>query len=316
MFSAPIKDVREAVKRGTLGSLNPTPWAVMTGNCTGWVAYSYIIQNQFMFWANAPGLIISVWLNLSAAKLQYCDLLATNMRSSFLQLLDRNRNSFMIPEGERGVLGGDLEDDEEEAVAEEGGLPEDGQHEKAKSFAHLRRQSLNVSSQNKQVPAPHEKVVLGVVTFWVAVISLLAFLQLNVDKWQQVIGIVVNINLSFFYGAPLSTIFTVLKTRDSSSIHRWTMLMNTANAVFWTAFGIGIMDWYIIVPNGFGGILGVVQMFLRLVVPSRAVFASSDENDRRAESCGAVAVRVANAESTVTAHTTLRSTTVASTPTM
>jgi len=114
-----------------------------------------------MFWANAPGLIISVWLNLSAAKLQYCDLLATNMRSSFVQLLDRNRNSFMIPEGERGVLGGDLEDDEEEAVAEEGGLPEDGQHEKAKSFAHLRRQSLKVSSQNKQVPAPHEKVVLG-----------------------------------------------------------------------------------------------------------------------------------------------------------
>jgi hypothetical protein len=33
---APVKDVRKAVGNGTLGVLNPTPWAVMTGNCVGW----------------------------------------------------------------------------------------------------------------------------------------------------------------------------------------------------------------------------------------------------------------------------------------
>ena len=33
MFAAPLKDVRDAVKNGSLGKLNPTPWAVMTGNC-------------------------------------------------------------------------------------------------------------------------------------------------------------------------------------------------------------------------------------------------------------------------------------------
>ena len=41
---APIKDVQSAVKEGTLGPLNPTPWAVMTGNCIGWIVYSYLIQ--------------------------------------------------------------------------------------------------------------------------------------------------------------------------------------------------------------------------------------------------------------------------------
>jgi len=35
-LSAPVKDVRAAVGNGTLGVLNPTPWAVMTGNCIGW----------------------------------------------------------------------------------------------------------------------------------------------------------------------------------------------------------------------------------------------------------------------------------------
>ena len=66
---------------------------------------------------------------------------------------------------------------------------------------------------------------LSVVTAWIAVISTLAFQKLNVEQWKLVIGIVVNVNLLFFYGAPLSRIFTVLKTRDSSSIHRRTMIM-------------------------------------------------------------------------------------------
>eukprot|EP00956_Cyclotella_meneghiniana_P024714 scaffold50014_cov66-Cyclotella_meneghiniana.AAC.6 len=33
MFAAPFNDVRQAVSRGTLGHLNPTPWAAMTGVC-------------------------------------------------------------------------------------------------------------------------------------------------------------------------------------------------------------------------------------------------------------------------------------------
>mmetsp|Transcript_789 Transcript_789/g.1110 ORF Transcript_789/g.1110 Transcript_789/m.1110 type:complete len:122 (+) Transcript_789:758-1123(+) len=99
---------------------------------------------------------------------------------------------------------------------------------------------------------------------------------------------IVNVNLCFFYGAPLSTIHQVLKTKDSSSIHRWTMLMNTANACFWTAFGFGIMDWFITVPNGLGAILGFIQMFLRLVVPSREVSPSSVGLERRNESPGGV----------------------------
>lgn len=316
MFAAPIKDVREAVKRGTLGSLNPMPWAVMTGNCTGWVTYSYIIQNQFVFWANAPGLIISVWLNLCAVKLQYCDFTAVDMRASFARLLDTNRRSFRIPDGEKGSLGGDLEenrDDEEAAPVEEGGAPEQGWKEKAKSLVQLKRLSSQIGSRKKLPPNPHEKLVLMVVTFWISTISLLAFLQLDVDQWQHVIGFVVNINLAFFYGAPLSTIFNVLKARDSSSIHRWTMLMNTANAVFWTAFGFGTTDWYIIVPNGAGVILGVIQLILQSAYPNRDVSAMSDDSAGQGESTGAVTTEVGNAESTATASI-IESTVVAPTP--
>lgn len=48
MFAAPLKDVHRAVKNGSLGHLNPTPWAVMTGNTLGWITYSYLLNVSFL----------------------------------------------------------------------------------------------------------------------------------------------------------------------------------------------------------------------------------------------------------------------------
>ena len=110
-----------------------------------------------MFWANAPGLIISVWLNLQAAKLQYCDRMSANMRSSFVNLLDSNRRSFAIRTGEKGMpLGGDLEKEEDnvETVSENGDSP-------IQTFANLRKMALDITLQKVEAPAPHEKIVVG-----------------------------------------------------------------------------------------------------------------------------------------------------------
>jgi len=275
--------VREAVRKGTLGPLNPTPWAVITGNCIGWVTYSYLINNLFVFFANAPGLILSVWLNMAAAKLQYSDRISKGMRASFVELLDRNRQSFRMPQGRRLDIGGnDAEkenDDEENGINKASGNDANGTTNNIHSFANLKQMALDITIQKAEAPAPHEKIVVGVVTFWVTVISLLYFLQLNISQWKYVVGIITNINTCMFYGAPLSTIYTVIKQRDSSSIHRPTMILNTSNAVFWVAFGIGVMDWIILIPNGLGAILGFIQMFLRLVVPARTSTVTVAESD-------------------------------------
>ena len=298
-IEAPFKDVREASMRGTLGHLNPTPWAVMTGNCIGWLTYSYLINNLFLFFANAPGLILSVWLNMAAAKLQYSDRISKGMRASFVELLDRNRQSFRMPRGRR-LNSGDLnrddildnEDNDDNGTeidsrdaainnATRNSINEASEHDAndsnndIHSFANLKQMALDITIQKAEAPAPHEKIVVGVVTFWVSVISLLYFLQLNISQWKYVVGIIANINTCMFYGAPLSTIYTVIKQRDSSSIHRPTMIMNTSNAIFWAAFGFGVRDWIIVVPGSIGAMLGFIQIFLRLVVPSSSTFATS-----------------------------------------
>ncbi|KAL9182061.1 hypothetical protein ACHAXT_012404 [Thalassiosira profunda] len=223
MFSAPLKDAPAGREPGHAGQFEPNAvayntslmhpttcqmlQAFMTGNCLGWVTYSYLIQNQFVFWANAPGLIISVWLNLCGAKLQYSDRISASMRSSFVNLLDRNRRSFALAPGERRVLGGDLNKEEEEDT---GGI-QNGLSSGVQTFANLRKTALEITIQKTEAPAPHEKGggvrrhILG--GGHIAV----QLPQISIDMWQMVIGIVVNVNLLFFYGAPLSTIVTVFE---------------------------------------------------------------------------------------------------------
>eukprot|EP00574_Skeletonema_japonicum_P005626 CAMPEP_0201726054 /NCGR_PEP_ID=MMETSP0593-20130828/9246_1 /ASSEMBLY_ACC=CAM_ASM_000672 /TAXON_ID=267983 /ORGANISM="Skeletonema japonicum, Strain CCMP2506" /LENGTH=332 /DNA_ID=CAMNT_0048217521 /DNA_START=204 /DNA_END=1202 /DNA_ORIENTATION=+ len=294
MFSAPLHSVHHAISTGTLGPLNPTPWAFMLGNCLGWVIYSYLIQNLFLLLANAPGLILSVWLNMAAAKLQYSDRIRCGMRRSFVRLLDDNRRSFRMLEEDRGGSSrvDDLNDDNggeensslQHQSKQRSTLPtttatnNNNTTEHPHTFTNLRKMALDITIQKTSIPAPHETVVVTIVAIYVTLISTLYFLHLTLSQWKFIIGLIVNINLLFFYGAPLSTIYTVLKTRDSNSIHRWTMVMNTANAVFWTAFGFGVMDWFIIVPNGLGAVLGGVQMVLRVIVPSSGG-GGEEEND-------------------------------------
>ena len=45
--------------------LNPIPYIGILGQTSGQVIYGSIIKNWFVFMANAPGLIIGLWLTLS-----------------------------------------------------------------------------------------------------------------------------------------------------------------------------------------------------------------------------------------------------------
>ena len=120
-------------------------------------------------------------------------------------------------------------------------------------------------------PAPHERLVLGNVVFWLALASILSFAKPSsalggggdsTTTREWVVGIAVNLNLLVFYAAPLSTIWTVLQTQSAATIHVPTMLTNTFNGCFWGAYGVAILDWFIAVPNILGAALGAVQIAL------------------------------------------------------
>lgn len=116
---------------------------------------------------------------------------------------------------------------------------------------------------------------------WLALIAFVAFLPITLKDRELIVGIAVNVNIAFFYGAPLSTIFTVLKETDSSSIHRMTFYLNSLCALFFMLFGLGLWDYVLIVPNAIGVVLGVIQLLLIMTIPQRNQRESEQTDDDR-----------------------------------
>ena len=302
-FLSPVEAIKTANRRGTLGDLNPTPWSMMLGNCIGWVCYAYLYV--FRWYAtknpvdlagaitlvipNGTGLILSVWFNLCASKLQYHSRLAKEIRSSVVDFVvkheeDVRRQSMVQFRGD-ATLGSDLEngvtceekkeDGEnrmacEEKTDAEGGVDIDvANDDRQNRLLEVGKLVLQVTTQERSIPSPHEKTTTIITAFWLIFLTLAAFLPFSARQRELFIGIVVNCNLVFFYAAPLSTIAKVLKTRNSVSIHIPSMLTATFNGIFWGGFGIATKDLVIAVPNSLGAGLGFIQVALCVLFPRK-----------------------------------------------
>jgi solute carrier family 50 (sugar transporter) len=135
-----------------------------------------------------------------------------------------------------------------------------------------------VTSLERPAPMLHERMVLFLTVLWIAAISILGFgspsddndddaLLSSASVRENFIGYLTVSNLIFFYGAPLSTIRTVISTRSTETIHIRTMITNTATGLFWCIYGLTIQDWFVGVPNGIGAFLGFIQVFFVIIFP-------------------------------------------------
>eukprot|EP00934_Nitzschia_sp_Nitz4_P009006 Nitzschia sp. Nitz4//scaffold61_size107673//31588//32495//NITZ4_004229-RA/size107673-snap-gene-0.108-mRNA-1//-1//CDS//3329555692//8996//frame0 len=211
MYAAPVLGLRQALQEGSLKRLNPIPWAVMTGNCLGWIAYSYHTQDPYIFASNIPGILVSVWLNLGAAKIQYSQ--ARTITASITATSDSPPVSFFL--------------------------------------------------------VPQERLLLAILFLWVVILVSVEWTGV-VSHPDTAIGVLVNINLLFFYASPLQTMKTVITEKDAGSIHKPTMVMNWINTSFWIAYGwVARKDPVIYGPNAVGLSFGLIQGFLCCCYPSR-----------------------------------------------
>jgi solute carrier family 50 protein (sugar transporter) len=220
LYSAPVNDLRGALKNGRLGHLNPAPWAVMSGNCFGWLAYAFYARDPFILASNIPGLLVSVWLNVGASKLQYYSAMALSNQIT------------------------DLTDDV---------------HRTLPDTAARRKGSLVLS--------PQDVLWLQILSLWFVILLCISWLGLTDGHEKETVGILVNINLLFFYGAPLQSIKLVTQEGNSDSLHVPTMILSCTNAGFWMMYGIARRDIVIYGPNGIGLLLGLVQALLCCACP-------------------------------------------------
>jgi hypothetical protein len=116
---------------------------------------------------------------------------------------------------------------------------------------------------------PQDVLWIRIMVVWLIVLVCVGWLGLVPNRQQRtgIIGLLANVNVLFFYGAPLQKISSVLSEKTSDSIHTPTMILNNLNAGFWGAYGVARNDIVIYGPNGIGFLLGLIQLLLCCVYP-------------------------------------------------
>mmetsp|Transcript_8342 Transcript_8342/g.11475 ORF Transcript_8342/g.11475 Transcript_8342/m.11475 type:complete len:354 (-) Transcript_8342:39-1100(-) len=310
MSFAPYRAVLKASRDGNLGDLNPTPWVFMLGNAIGWIAYSFLIQNVYVFLPNAPGIILAIWLNIQAIKLQYENYRSKEMQDAIIAALEnQSKRTFpkdeveeivehvileetLPPELIKPIATAPVPDEantlvsasprinkympaspvtgstDEESLDNEDGVTTVFQEatDKIVDYASF---IWDVTAQKTPAPASHEIMVITISGVWLMLITIVSLGRSIMDDNTRVtlIGVCVNCNLVFFYGAPLSKIATVIETKSSRLIHIPTMTASLLNGSLWLFYGLALGDVYVSIPNGFGALLGVIQLLLCLVYP-------------------------------------------------
>jgi Sugar efflux transporter for intercellular exchange len=161
---APVQDLRRCLIKGELGDLNPFPFVMMTGNCLGWTVYGYYTRDPFVVAANIPGLVLSLWMNTGAAKLQY----------HAARKACRHAGSPSSRVEEWDAVG--LESHERDGLDAVSGISHD----------------------ENLAMVPQERALLRILCLWVVVIVYVGWFTKSDPA--AIVGLVVNVNLVFFYG--------------------------------------------------------------------------------------------------------------------
>lgn len=223
---------------------------MMTGNCLGWVVYGYYKHDVFVVVANVPGLVLSIWLNSGASKLQYYE--RSRYRAPHQVGVTEQTRRIQTTEqwNAASVTGDDIVESPSNDTA-----------------------SVNSSSSSRSqdiesfIMVPQEVALMRMLVAWALLIMWVSWVA--PANAASTIGIVVNINLVFFYGAPLQSIKVVLTTGSSETMHRPTVLMCALNALFWSAYGLAQRNAIILLPNAVGLSLSLLQGVLIMTYPRK-----------------------------------------------
>jgi Sugar efflux transporter for intercellular exchange len=202
--------------------------------------------------------------------MQYEHFRSQEMEKSIAAALEQERKKIADPSVEE-------QDQQTLPVATYAGTPE--QPTKSQSFEDTARIVQEVEAKNMVAPARQDTFLMANILLWLAIISLVSYASaFSQTTLELIVGVTVNLNIIVFYGAPLSTIATVLKTRNAVTIHIPTLILNSLNATFWACYGIAIMDPIVIVPNSCGLSLGVVQFVLCVLFPRTELAPAKDDS--------------------------------------
>ncbi|OWM63939.1 bidirectional sugar transporter SWEET1a-like isoform X2 [Punica granatum] len=114
-------------------------------------------------------------------------------------------------------------------------------------------------------PKKEKLKIVGLLAFVltvIATVALVSLLALHGKPRMHMCGIVTTIFTIVMYASPLSVARMVIKTKSVEYMPFWLSLFTFICGILWFLFGLLGADPYVYVPNGLGGLLGMMQLIL------------------------------------------------------
>jgi len=94
MYLAGVPAVQAARKKGSLGALNPLPFAMLLGNCVGWTSYGFLAEDYYLVAGNMPGILLGLWMYATALKVLLTSI--GHFYSSITRVFNHNFSGYCV----------------------------------------------------------------------------------------------------------------------------------------------------------------------------------------------------------------------------
>jgi solute carrier family 50 protein (sugar transporter) len=111
-------------------------------------------------------------------------------------------------------------------------------------------------------PSDRTQTAMKSVVLGVGSASLAAFLaySLPAAKAITVVGLIASTGSVLLFAAPLAGLRGIIQSRDASTMSPLVIVFSLATAGLWTAYAVLIGDAFMLLPNGLGLALSIVQV--------------------------------------------------------
>lgn len=123
---------------------------------------------------------------------------------------------------------------------------------------------LYYASQKQRCKVVWELSVI--LTLFVLMVVLLLLLEHSRDLKIMIVGILCAIISSLMHLTLLSQLRMVLQTKETKYMLPYSSVGAFFKGAVWTAYGLVNFDLYIMIPNGFGIVIGAVQLILLVIL--------------------------------------------------
>ena len=118
----------------------------------------------------------------------------------------------------------------------------------------------NVKNEKEQLYADLQLVVALLVPACVFII--VEYWVADADMQIQIMGICATVLNIIFYSSPMSTIISIIRERDASSISIPLAITVFFNSACWGLYGIGINSLYLLIASAVGFGMAIVQLIV------------------------------------------------------